>query len=87
MKSSPMKKKKYEIINNIFKDMPSFVRMLIGGREQKIDFKFLGPREIKKIEPNISALGGIFIPEVSVINPLWVTSALHNGAKYLVLEI
>lgn len=67
-------------IKGLFDDISSLVHLFLRGREQKIHFEFLGPRGIRGIEPNMRALGGIFIPQVSVIDPVATTHALYSDA-------
>lgn len=71
---------KQEILKNLIHDVPSLVRMLTRGTKQGINFKFVGAVKIKDIEPNIEALGGIFIPQVSVIDPVAVTESFQKDA-------
>ena len=68
-------------IKSIFEDFSSLAHLLKRGRKQKINFEFLGPRGIRKIEPNIKALGGIFIPQVLVIDPVAITNSLYLDAS------
>ena len=70
-----------ERLKSIFEDLSSLVHLFKRGKKQKIKFEFLGPRGIKDIEPNIKALGGIFIPQVSVIDPVVTTSSLYSDAS------
>lgn len=75
-----------EVINNLTYDLLNLVRMIGRGKKQGISFKIMGPTGVRRIEPNIKALGGIFIPQVSVINPVAVTEAfcreaVSNGAE------
>ncbi len=69
-----------ELANNLIHDLPDLVHMIRRGRKQGISFKFVGPLAIKKIEPNISALGGIFIPQVSVIDSVAVCRSFYRDA-------
>lgn len=69
-----------ERFKNISEDLLSLAHLLSRGRKQNINFKFLGPRKIKKIEPNIKSLGGIFIPQVSVIDPVDTTNSMYRDA-------
>lgn len=70
-----------DMLSNLVNDLQSLVHLIQRGRGQKINFKFLGPWGIRKIEPNIRALGGIFIPEVSVIDPVITTNSIFADAK------
>lgn len=75
-----------ELVNNLIHDLPSLVRMIGRGRKQGINFKMVGPIMVRELEPNIRALGGIFIPEVSVVNPVTVTESFYNEAVYSGVE-
>lgn len=70
-----------ERIRSIFEDLSSLVHLFGRGRKQNISFEFLGPQGVRKIEPNIKALGGIFIPQVSVIDPVATTNSLYLDAS------
>lgn len=67
-------------LKSVFEDFSSLAHLFKRGKKQNIKFEFLGPRGIKEIEPNIRALGGIFIPQVSVIDPVITTNSLHSDA-------
>lgn len=69
-----------EILKNLIHDVPLLIHILKRGAKQGINFKFVGPVKIKDIEPNIKALGGIFIPQVSVIDPIAVTESFQKDA-------
>jgi len=71
---------KQEILKNMIHDVPALIHMLRRGARQGIGFKFVGSDRIKDIEPNIRALGGIFIPQVSVIDPIAVTESFSRVA-------
>ncbi len=77
-----------EIKKGLWREWRSLFRLFRQGKENKIDFKLLGPQAIKKKEPFIRSWGGIFIPSVSVVDPLAVTQALfrkagENGTEFL----
>ena len=73
---------KQDVIRNLMHDLSALVHLLGRGREQDIKFKFLGPREVRKLEPHINALGGIFIPEVLVVDPIALTQSLYLDAIF-----
>ncbi len=70
-----------ERFNNIFDDLSSLAHLFARGRKQNINFEFLGPWGVRKVEPHIRALGGIFIPQVSVIDPIATTNSLFLDAS------
>lgn len=51
------------------------------GRAQGIKFKFLTPLGLRKLEPNLKALGGIFIPNVWIIDSVQFTRLLYHDTK------
>lgn len=65
----------------IIRETGSFLRLLQAGRERGIRFEFLGPRALRKKEPHLSALGGIFVPGVWVIDSSRFVSALKEDAE------
>ncbi|MBI2676784.1 MAG: NAD(P)/FAD-dependent oxidoreductase [Candidatus Yanofskybacteria bacterium] len=67
--------------HGLYKEWLDLWRLIKRGQEQKIDLKFLTPFGIRKIEPNIKALGGIFIPNVWVVDPAGFTNSLYQEAK------
>jgi glycerol-3-phosphate dehydrogenase len=71
---------KNDLVNNLVHDIPSLIRMFARGKQQEITLNPVGPSAVKEIEPNISALGGIFIPQISVIDPVAVTRAFKKDA-------
>ncbi|MBI2057901.1 MAG: NAD(P)/FAD-dependent oxidoreductase [Candidatus Yanofskybacteria bacterium] len=65
----------------LYKEWLDLWRLVKRGKEQKINLKFLTSFGIKKIEPNIRALGGIFIPDVWVIDPTIFVNVLYQEAR------
>jgi glycerol-3-phosphate dehydrogenase len=51
------------------------------GREHGIDFTVLTSRGIKKLEPNIRAAAGVFIPSVSVVDSKCFVRTLEKRAR------
>lgn len=76
------------IRGGLWKEMKSLWTLIKRGREQGIKFRFLWPWGVKKIEPHIRAMGGIYIPSVWVIDPikfvhsLWQDSMTGNVHYY-----
>jgi len=67
----------------------SLASLIKRGKEQNIKFDFLTSSGVRKLEPNVKSLGGIFIPNVWVINPDQFVYALYdeaeeNGAEFFV---
>jgi glycerol-3-phosphate dehydrogenase len=59
----------------------SLMSLMKRGREQNINFDFLTSSGLRKLEPNIKALGGIFIPNVWVVDSKQFVGALHKEAE------
>ena len=51
-----------------FDDVGLLKEMYLNGRNQRLRFSILTKKDIKKIEPNVKAVAGIFLPEVAVID-------------------
>jgi glycerol-3-phosphate dehydrogenase len=62
-------------------EIPSFLNLIKRGFSQDIKFKFLTPKGVKKLEPNILSLGGVFIPDVCVIDPIQFVNFLWQDAR------
>ncbi|MDP3792131.1 MAG: FAD-dependent oxidoreductase [bacterium] len=71
-----------ERFSSIFDDLSSLAHLFHRGAKQNINFEFLGPWGVRKIEPHIKVIGGIFIPQVSVIDPVVTTSSLYVDAAF-----
>ena len=69
------------IHEGLLREGAALLRLIINGKKQKIDFKFLTRRGVKKLEPHIHALAGIFIPQVAVIDSKKFVTALADDAK------
>ncbi|MBI2064901.1 MAG: FAD-dependent oxidoreductase [Candidatus Yanofskybacteria bacterium] len=69
-----------DLVDNLVHDLPDLIHMIRRGRSQGISFRIVGPVGVNRIEPNIKALGGIFIPEVSIVNPVSVTESFSREA-------
>ena len=67
--------------SGLWRELDSFFALLSRGSEQDIKFRFLGPWGLKKLEPNLRAMGGIFIPNVSVIDSRRFVEALQSDAE------
>ncbi len=72
---------------SLFYEWQNARQLMASARAQKIAFSFLTPRGIKKLEPRACALGGIFIPSVSVIHSGEFVYALARDAKKNGVEI
>jgi glycerol-3-phosphate dehydrogenase len=58
----------------------SMYNLFRRGKKHDIDFEILTGIEIKKLEPNIRAMMGVFIPSVSVIDSGKFVNALEHDA-------
>ena len=67
--------------HGLYKEWLDLWQLIKKGKEQKINLKFLTPLGIKKLEPNIRALGGIFISNVWVIDPTTLVNSLYKEAQ------
>lgn len=65
----------------LWKELGGFLSLLKRGSEQNIRFEFLTSAGLKRLEPNIVAAGGIFIPNVSVIDQREFVQALQEDAE------
>jgi len=61
-------------------EIPSLMNMAKRGFNKDLKVKFLTSFGVKKLEPNLKSWGGIFIPEVAVINPIHFVGALFSDA-------
>lgn len=69
------------ILEGLWKEWRSLWHLLKNGWEQKINFELLPSGAIKELEPNINAVGGIFLPDICVIDPLQFTQCLRKEAE------
>lgn len=69
------------IKSGLWRESGSLWSLIKRGRAQGIKFKFLTSKGLRKMEPDIRAMGGIFIPNVWVIDPVRFTRALQKDAK------
>ncbi len=70
-----------ELLANLLAGALPFCSLLKRGLENKIHYQFLTRFALKKLEPQLEALGGIYIPGVSVVDPGQFTDALFNRAR------
>ncbi|MBI4158468.1 MAG: NAD(P)/FAD-dependent oxidoreductase [Candidatus Yanofskybacteria bacterium] len=61
-------------------EIPSLVNMAKRGFNKDLKVKFLTSFGVKKLEPNLKSWGGIFIPEVAVIDSTHFVRALYCDA-------
>jgi L-2-hydroxyglutarate oxidase LhgO len=59
----------------------SFLRLVRNGIRRRIPFRFCSSGGVHRLEPRISALGGIFLPDVAVIDARKFVAALYNDAR------
>ncbi len=70
------------VFEGLTEKLTSFIRLVRQGRKQGIGLKLLTPRGIKNYEPNIKAWGGVFIPNVWIINVEELINSLYYSAIY-----
>ncbi|OGN06655.1 MAG: hypothetical protein A2750_02275 [Candidatus Yanofskybacteria bacterium RIFCSPHIGHO2_01_FULL_45_42] len=67
-------------IGGAIEELPSLINMAKRGASKDLKVKFLTSFGVKKLEPNLKSWGGIFIPEVAVIDPVHFVRALSHDA-------
>lgn len=67
--------------SGLYREWQNLYHLIRRGKEQGIKFQFLTAFGVKKLEPNIQAVGGIFIPNVWVIDPKMFFTALAKDAQ------
>ncbi len=70
-----------DLRQGLWREWKMLRRIVSRGKDQDVKFKFLAPCGIWNLEPNLKAIGGIFIPGVSVIDPLAFTNSLRRDAS------
>lgn len=70
-----------DIISSLYMELISLFRLAINAKKEKIFIKFLTYRSIKKLCPNIKAIGAIYIPSVWVVDALEFTKSLKKDAE------
>lgn len=68
---------------DIFKDFGILKALYFNGQSQNVKFSVVGRKGIKKLEPNIEGVAGIFIPEVVVIDFVAFVKSLFQEASTL----
>lgn len=69
-----------ESFGGAFAEIPALVNMARRGLSRDLKIKFLTLFGVRKLEPNLRSWGGIFIPEVCVIDPTQFVRALYRDA-------
>jgi len=69
------------IKQGLYREFVSLLDLFKNSRKQKIKLKLLTSRGVRKLAPNIRALGGIFIPDVWVVDSLQFTQTLQKDAE------
>jgi len=72
--------------DGLWGEFGNLFHLLKNGWRQDIKFQFLTSRGVRRLEPNINALGGIFIPSVSVIDSKKFVQSLRKDAEELGVE-
>ncbi|MDO8466522.1 MAG: FAD-dependent oxidoreductase [bacterium] len=69
------------LIGGMLKEWRSFVRLVSKAKAKGINYRFVwGRRGIRKLEPRVQALGGVFMPDVCVVDPYDFTKKLFADA-------
>ncbi|HEY4507162.1 MAG TPA: NAD(P)/FAD-dependent oxidoreductase [Candidatus Paceibacterota bacterium] len=78
----------HDLLSNPISKLASLTHLIRQGHKQNIKFEFLSKSGIKRYEPQISALAGIFIPNVWIIDIYQFMRSLYldansNGVNFL----
>ena len=68
------------IRRGLWKELPLLISLRQRGKRQGILFKLITPWALRRLEPQVHALGGIFIPSVWVIQPEKFVQSLYRDA-------
>lgn len=68
------------LVGGMLKEWRSFVRLVSKAKAKGINYRFVWGRGIRELEPNVRALGGIFMPDVCVVDPYEFTKKLFADA-------
>src|SRR3989344_60653 len=72
---------------DFFTDLGLLKNMCVNSRRQNLRFSVLSWRGLRRLEPNIEAVAGIFLPDIAVIDSVSFVEALrqdslHGGVKF-----
>ena len=67
--------------SGLCREWQNLYHLVQRGKEQGINFQFLTMFGVRKLEPNIRAVGGIYIPNVWVVDPKMFFTALGEDAR------
>lgn len=67
-------------LGGALEEVPSLVNMARRGLSRDLKIKFLTSFGVRKLEPNLRSWGGVFIPEVCVIDSAQFVKALYRDA-------
>jgi glycerol-3-phosphate dehydrogenase len=65
----------------LWREMGGLLSLLRRAQHQRVGLRFLTRSALKKLEPNMAAAGGIFVPNVWVVEPREFVVALHEDAR------
>ncbi len=68
------------LIGGMLKEWRSFVRLVSKAKAKGINYRFVWGRGIRNLEPRVRALGGVFMPDVCVVDPYEFTKKLFADA-------
>lgn len=75
-------------LSGLWRDIKSLWLLYRNSRQQRIPLKILTSRGIKKLEPNISAAFGIYLPDIWIIDQMSLgkkmfEKALKEGVRFI----
>lgn len=69
--------------SDVFIDFNLLKTMYTNARKQYLKFSLLSKREVQRLEPNVKAVAGIFLPDIAVIDaPVYVESLYTESAVF-----
>ncbi|MEK7138989.1 MAG: FAD-dependent oxidoreductase [Patescibacteria group bacterium] len=71
----------FSSIGSAFSNLGILKSLCLNGKRQNVNFIVLGKKGVKKLEPNVEALAGLFLPDVAVIDFVAYVKALFYDAK------
>lgn len=70
----------FSSIGSVFSNLGTLKSLYLNGKRQNVNFTVLGKKDVKKLEPNVEALAGLFLPDVAVIDFVAYVKALFYDA-------
>jgi L-2-hydroxyglutarate oxidase LhgO len=71
----------YAELMDVMAELKGFARVYRRGKQQDIGMRFIMPWNIKKLEPNVKAIGGLFAPSVVIIDQVKYVQSLFADAQ------